>query len=228
VTAKKYHFNLRLFHRRELPVPTRRGWVVLAVLLILFVWSGSRTVQPFLAVTDIQPGGLLAVAGWLDDYAIHAAVKEYRRGRYEGFFVTGVPLVKGAPLSEYRTYADLGAAVAVSFGMETDAVTAVPARDVQQDRTFASAKALKDWLDAHGRHPASVTVVSHGAHARRTRLLFQKALGSHVKVGVIAVPNQEYDPARWWASSAGVRDVIDETVAYLYARFLFRNSTESR
>jgi hypothetical protein len=40
-------------------------------------------------------------------------------------------------------------------------------------------------------------------------------------VGVIAAPDPEYDANKWWASSSGVRTLIGETIAYLYARFLF-------
>ena len=42
-----------------------------------------------------------------------------------------------------------------------------------------------------------------------------------VKVGVIAIENEEYDPKRWWVSSEGVRTVINETIAYVYALVIF-------
>ena len=47
-------------------------------------------------------------------------------------------------------------------------------------------------------------------------------MGPGVKVGIIAVEPQDYDPRRWWASSAGFRAVTDEAIAYLYARLIFR------
>jgi hypothetical protein len=68
-------------------------------------------------------------------------------------------------------------------------------------------------------------VVTLGAHARRSRLLFQKALGDEFQVGVIAIEDRQFDPNHWWQSSAGVRRVIDELVAYLYARTLFVSMT---
>jgi hypothetical protein len=64
-------------------------------------------------------------------------------------------------------------------------------------------------------------VVKEDAHARRTRLLFPKALGPDVEVGIIAVQTPDYDPKRWWRYSEGVRDVIGESIAYVYARFFF-------
>ena len=43
-------------------------------------------------------------------------------------------------------------------------------------------------------------------------------------VGVISGPDEEYDQRHWWTTSAGVRTVLDEVIAYLYAKFLFHPS----
>jgi hypothetical protein len=63
--------------------------------------------------------------------------------------------------------------------------------------------------------------LTQGAHARRTRLLYQKAFGKNVAVRVIAASNPDYDSAKWWRYSDGVREVISESIAYIYARFFF-------
>jgi hypothetical protein len=42
-----------------------------------------------------------------------------------------------------------------------------------------------------------------------------------VQVGIVALQPRDYDTTRWWVSSAGVRDIISEAVAYLYARLIF-------
>ena len=63
-------------------------------------------------------------------------------------------------------------------------------------------------------------MVSLGVHARRSWFLFEKVFSS-VNVGVIAISPNEYDTSRWWLSSEGVRNVISESIAYLYARFIF-------
>ena len=65
-------------------------------------------------------------------------------------------------------------------------------------------------------------MVSLGCHARRTWLLFERAFeGEDVEIGVISELNRDYDPERWWGSSAGVRAVVGESIAYFYARVLF-------
>jgi hypothetical protein len=132
-----------------------------------------------------------------------------------------VPLEQGAPLSEYKTYAELGAATLLKLGLDRDSVQAVPTPAVRQDRTYASALVLKQWLQQHNAMPAELNLISLGAHARRSRLLFEKAFGQDARVGIIALENQDYDPEHWWKSSQGVRTVTDELIAYGYARLVF-------
>lgn len=130
--------------------------------------------------------------------------------------VTGGPIEAGAPLAEYRTYAERGAAVLQKLGLPAEEVQAVPAPPVRQDRTYAAMITLRHWFEHHGSMPAKVHLVTRGPHARRSRLLMRHALGQHLEVGVTAVPIQEYDTVHWWRSSAGVRDVIGEALAYGY------------
>ena len=64
-------------------------------------------------------------------------------------------------------------------------------------------------------------MITGGPHARRSRLMFEKALGKGVTVGVMAIPANDYDERHWWHSSQGVRIIIGEALAYAYARLLF-------
>jgi hypothetical protein len=194
--------------------------VLLFAVAALVVFS-IRGAYSFLAVNDPVDKGALVVEGWLPDYALQQALTEFGRGHHSQIFVTGGPLANGAPLSEYRTFAELGAATLMRLGLNTNVVQAVPAPRVRLDRTYASAVALKNWLGSHRITETNFDVISLGPHSRRSRLLFEKALGKNYKVGVIAVGNQEYDTNRWWESSSGVRTMVDETVAYVYTRLFF-------
>ena len=209
------------FCRRQCLVPTLRGWLALGLSLGTAAFLGVRQMGPFLSVNDPAPGGVLVVEGWAPDYGLEAAIAEFNRNHYAKLFVTGVPLEQGAPLSEYKTYAELGAAILLKLGLSTNVVQPVPATGVRKDRTFATATSLKHWMQEHGMKPTRVNLMTLGPHARRSRLLFQKALGDGVTVGIIAIPCRDFDPAHWWRSSAGVRVVIAEAMAYAYARFLF-------
>ena len=194
--------------------------MLLFAIAALVVFS-IRGAYSFLTVNDPVDSSALVVEGWLPDYALQEAITEFGRGHYRRIFVTGGPLDNGAPLSEYRTFAELGAATLLRLGLNTNAVQAVPAPKVRLDRTYASAMALKSWLGSHEVADTNFNVISLGPHSRRSRLLFEKALGKGYKVGIIAIENQEYDAKQWWASSAGVRSMLDEIIAYVYARLSF-------
>ena len=87
---------------------------------------------------------------------------------------------------------------------------------MRQDRTYASVIALRDWFQHNRITPTKAHLITRGPHARRSRLLLERVLGEQVQVGVTAVPTPTYDNLHWWRSSAGVRDVIGEALAYAY------------
>jgi hypothetical protein len=214
-----------LLRRRESWFLTCRGWLLLVVILTGLVVMPGRKLSSFLSVNAPVQADALVVEGWAPDYALAAAISEFKRNSYTRLYVTGGPLLSGAPLSEYKTYAELGAATLLRLGLSEQAVQAVPAPPMRKDRTFTSAVAFKDWLQQHKTSPKGINVISVGPHARRTRLLFEKALGNEPQVGIISIEDQDYDPRHWWKSSHGVRAVIDESIAYGYARLFFRAST---
>jgi hypothetical protein len=217
---------LGLFRRRACWFPTWRGALVLLALMAALGWAGLVNLHPFLAVTAPVPARVLVVEGWGNDGQMQRAVAEFRGQGYERVCVTGLPLERGEPLAEYRTWAEHGAERLRRYGLASNVVVAVPGPAVAQDRTFASALALRQWFEANGGVPPALNVITGGPHARRTRWLFQRAFGDRTTVGVIAHPDPGYNPARWWRSSAGVRQVVGETMAWLYARCLFRPDEE--
>ncbi len=124
-------------------------------------------------------------------------------------------------LSGYSNYADMCLGTLLKLGLSSNVVAAVPAPFVWQDRTYAAAVALRQWWRAHGMAPSHVNLFTLGPHARRSRLLFERALGAGVTVGVVAFPPWHYDTRHWWRSSSGFRDVTGELIAYAYVRVFF-------
>jgi hypothetical protein len=226
VTGQKKCLGL-LCHRPCL-VPTWRGWLALLLVLTAVSVFVVRGAYGFLAVNDPLPGGLLVIEGWAPDYTLAEALPELKRRPYEGVFVTGGPIENGRPLLKYRTYAELGAAILEGMGMAREAIHVIPAPAAIRDRTFASAIALKEWLRASGIASKRINILGTGPHSRRTRLVYQKAFGDEVQIGVVATPEINFDPERWWASSQGFRVVINEMIGYGYARFLFSPRNEAK
>jgi DUF218 domain. len=199
-----------------------KGWLVIGLLVIgLAIWSACG-VYPFLAVTHRVDTDTLVVEGWVHQYAIRAAINEFRAGHYQRVFTTGGPVVgMGGYINDYNTSASLGAGRLRAEGFSPDLVQMVPSRVSDRDRTYSAAIALRDWFTEHHVAVHGINVVTEDVHARRSRLLFQEALGPGVKIGIVAVPNPDYDARRWWRYSEGVKDVVSEGVAYVYAKLLF-------
>jgi len=215
-----------LLRRRQLVVPTWRGWLVFLLLAgVCGVLIGRKTYS-FLAVTDSKPGGYLVVEGWAPDYVLQQAIGEFNHQTYQKLFTIGGPIEHGAPLSEFKTYAEMAAATLAKMGADTNRLQAAPAPLVRQDRTYAAAVALKKWLIEHNLPATNINVLSVGPHGRRSRLMFEKAFGKDAEVGIISVAPFEYNQSDWWRSSPGVRGVTSEFLAYLYARIIFHPSKD--
>jgi hypothetical protein len=213
-----------LFRRRQCPVPTLRGWALLLLGAVAVAALAVREVYPFLAVNDPQPGGVLVIDGAEDDPALKGAIAEFHRHHYDKLCVTGGPLLTGTLLSKYSNYAAQGASRLLQLGLGADAVQAVPATRARSDPAYQEAVCLGDWFRQHEIRPHTVNLLVEGPSARRTRLMFEKALGKGVRVGVVALRPRNYDPDRWWRSSEGVRVVIGEVLGYGYARCFFRKA----
>ena len=130
-----------LLERRPCWRLSPRGWTVVALAALVSAAIFIRCVHPFLAVNAPVDAKVLVVEGWVEDYAIKDAVREFNEHDYQHVYVTGTPIERGAPLSEYKTYAALGAAALKHLGIPTNRLQSVPAPDVQRDRTYASALA---------------------------------------------------------------------------------------
>jgi len=216
-------FAFSLLRRREAILPTWRGWLVLVILLAAGARGFLAWVHPFLAVTAPVGGEILAVEGWIPDYALRQALKEFRSRRYARLVTTGGPVPMGMAFSYQGNYARLAAATLRSFGLSPDSIVEIPSPPVRKDRTFTEGVAVAGWLKKSGFDCRSLDLFSFSTHARRSRLLYRLALGKGVRVGVFAPLDVDYDPDRWWTSSDGFRRVTDEWLAYLYAALIFRD-----
>ena len=211
--------RIRLIHRQEKWTLTVQGWgVTLLSIAALMIFTITH-IHPFLAVTSPIVADVLVVEGWIADYALKQASAEFESGSYRQIITTGIPLERGSYLAEYKNYAELSAATLKALGLAKEKLVAIPTPDVIKDRTYASAVAIRQWLSKSNLNVKSINLYTFDVHARRSWMLFKQVLAPKIKVGVIAAETLDYDPNKWWSSSAGVRTVIDETIAYIYALF---------
>ncbi|HEY1787945.1 MAG TPA: ElyC/SanA/YdcF family protein [Verrucomicrobiae bacterium] len=211
-----------LFVRKERWGLSWRGWLVSVVAVLLVGFFVFFEIHPFLAVTHRENSNVLVVEGWVHEYATIAAVREFNDGHYQQVYTTGGP-VDGLPeyVNDFQTSASVGADLLKKDGLSDHLIQMVPSHVMDRDRTYSSAVALRNWFHDHNVSVQSFNVLTEDAHARRTWLLFQEAFGKDVKVGIISIPDPGYDATHWWRYSEGVRDMIGEGLAYLYAKFFF-------
>ena len=205
--------------RKECWTLSRPAKLFLVVACAVAMLATVRFIHPFLTTTNRVQGEFLVVEGWVPTYALNEAVVLFNDGGYRKVLTSG-----GTVSDEWipaDTYAAWAATRLKKIGMKSDLIQPIPCLVSLRDRTYNSALAVKKWLQDNDPAVKSIDVVTLGPHARRTRLLFQMALGNKITVGVIAVEDRDYDPAHWWRTSEGVRTVIGEGIAYLYARLWF-------
>ena len=216
--------SFRVTTIRERRVLTATGWVALSMVLGLVLVSMILFIHSFLAPIKPVEGGVLVVIGQFSDYSLKEIKDRFEEGHYKLLVTVGGKYTTGHPMAQYKSEADWTASRLNAQGVLLGKIIPVSITIYpRKDRTYYKALAVQKRLKKAGFAQASIDVVSFGVHARRSWLLFEKVFSS-VDVGVIAIPPNNYDTSRWWLFSEGVRSVISESVAYLYARFIFSPS----
>ncbi len=215
-----------LVRRREKWTLSMRGWLAFFSFLTISAVTILFSIHSFLAVTDRVESEYLVVEGWIPNYALKESITEFRSKPYRLMFTVGCDILNGVNIEPGENHADYAASRLKWLGMEGDSIRSVPAHVEYRNRTYQSALELRKYIETHHLSVTNFNVVTVGPHARRSRLLFQKAFEGKAEVGIIAVEDREYEPARWWKYSEGVREVISESVAYFYARVIFHAGNE--
>jgi hypothetical protein len=172
----------------------RGAAITMALGLVVFM-----TVHRFLAVSRPTGEGILVVEGWIPSESLRDAAHVFQGGSYRYLVVVGGPL-------------DAADAVA------KDRIVRIALPPTSADRTFATAKAFKQWLLSSGETICCVDVYTVGVHARKSWITFQSVLGGTYKTGVIAGPELSYKSDYWPASPRGLWLVARNLSGYLYSK----------
>jgi hypothetical protein len=209
----------QLARRRTIWWPTFFGWACLVVIASSpLVWWCVHG-ESFFSLTERHPADILIVEGWIGHEGMYAAKAEFEQGGYQYIITSGGPMNNRWAAQRWN-YAVESNEFLVRLGVPPDRIIQAPAPDTDNHRTFESALAVQQILQKHGLHPAAVNIFTLGVHARRSRLVFAKALTSSTKVGVISWIPKDYHDGFWWKSSERSLELIKETVGYLFELFL--------
>lgn len=201
--------------------PTWLGWILIATLITAVFAGCLANLYGFLAPDKPPHEGLFVVEGWIHDFALDDAVRIYRAGHYSKIICTGVPIETGSYIQAFKSYPEMTTARLIHLGIKPSEIITAIGEDTKKDRTYVAATAMRENLMAYNITETNVHLITTGPHGRRSRLLFQKALGKDYNVGVTCLEDSGYDPEHWYAYSQGVRVVLGEFIAYTYAKFFF-------
>lgn len=180
------------------------GLVTSMLVLALF----TMRVHPFLATSAPVRADIMVVEGWVPAYVLDRAIIEFQRGGYRHMFVAELE-----PAASERS--ESSADYLVRHGIDPAVITVAAAPNTRWNRTSRMAQTVSLAIRSTGQQPIGVNVITLGPHGRQSRLAYRRMLGPETPVGVITVPKDDYDPARWWANDAGVRKTLKDLAGWL-------------
>lgn len=191
--------------------------IILVVISYKITTSLLIATHSFLALTQPVEAEVLIVEGWLFDYMLEDAAKEIKNNNYEIVITTGEKRVLNGShkYNKFTNTANCCKHRLALLGIDNSKIIAIPADKIKLEHTYNTALAIKKWVDAN--NVKTVNVFTGGAHGRKSQVLFQKALGRDIKVGIISCKIKHYDSAHWWTSSRGIWNTFRYFAGYLYA-----------
>ncbi len=214
--------NYFLINKKERWGLSLYGWLVLVIIIILTLFIGFRNIFSILAPVHREKTDVLVLEGFISDYVLKDAMKEFTNNHYKLLITTGTPLEYGDLLAPYRNTARVAGMSLLRLGFDSTKLIMIGTDEIRNDRTYNSAIRLKKWIRANRPDIKAINLMTMSVHGGRSWLLFEAALGDSISVGIISVPNFYYGPANWWRSSKGVRETVNELIGYFYVRFFFR------
>jgi hypothetical protein len=191
------------------------SFLILAVLCFFNIY-------PFLAIQKpISNANILVVDGWMNDSLFSEAVVKFKEGNYSLVLVPGSNMDRSLFFPGMKSVCEVSSVVLMYKGIPSEKIVPVYFKKVAKDRTFQSAIAVIKWMETHNLKHVALNLFTQSTHARRSWFLYKKAFDGKFKIGIIASQPDDYISKQWWKTSNGVRSVIDETVAYIYAFIFF-------
>ena len=209
-----------LFRKRQIYFPTLLGWLVLLLFISAPLLLLLRQLGGFLSEQSPVGSGALVIEGWVDRAGFANAVKLYREKHYALLLTTGGPYFLDCERDD-PLYRDQVAKLAAANGLKPGELVVIRVPDAPVDRTFRAGIERRRWLQSQTPLLTHVDVLSEGPHARRTRILYERALGDAYVVGIIAAA-PAYDLQHWWRSSEGARHVMSEAFAWAWVACCYR------
>jgi hypothetical protein len=211
-----------LFNRRERWGLSIYGWIVIVFVISLLLYGGFRNLFSLLSPVHREQTKVLVLEGYVSDYVLLDAMREFNNNHYSLMITTGTPLENGDFLSPWHNSARVAGMSLIKMGFDSTKLVMIATDEFRNERTYNSAVSLKRWIRANRPDIRAINLITMSVHGARSRMLFRSALGDSIRVGIISIPNSYYGPDNWWKSSKGFRETMNEAIGYFYVRFFFR------
>ncbi len=187
----------------------------------LWFWYWFTNLAKFLNLCAPIEADTLVIEGWVPDKTLAQAAQIFWQEGYKTIITTGPPVDYGYFLSEYKTQAQLSAATLEHLGIPESKIIPLSCPTVEKFRTYTSALAVKQFYESQPFKPRRINLFSSSCHARRSWYIYHQLFAAaNIAVGVVATKPYNFDPDHWWKTSAGVRTVVGEFIAYSYVRLV--------
>lgn len=210
---------MKLFKPKTIWWPTWQGWALLFLILagssIIFFLNAHR----FLAVTKrVSNADILVVEDWVanKNVFLKATIHEFKEGHYRYLLFTGTKDTDNQDNSPQHIRKSPVVNRLVALGVPQEQIIEHFAPATESHRSATMARAVRDALRQNGIQSKGVNVIAPATHARKTWLVYRRALAPEVPAGIIAVLPGGYDPDRWWESSQSAKWVLGNYAGLIY------------
>ncbi|OVE73415.1 hypothetical protein BVX93_01720 [bacterium B13(2017)] len=214
----KEEYKARIVAERKINKIKIKIYIILVSIFLSLSLIVFFNIHDFLSVNKPIKADVMIVDRCFPVDKLKIINEDFIKCNYQIIITTGKPVKN----KHYKTHAEHVRNELIKLGLDEEHIKDIPTALVEKDRTYTSAVKIKDWMDNSNIASKTINIYSYGVHSRRSLYLYQKAFGSNYNIGIISLENDRYNLKRWWKSSIGVRTIIDETIAFLYAVFLFR------
>ncbi|MBU0731078.1 MAG: YdcF family protein [Proteobacteria bacterium] len=191
--------------------------IIILVFFSTFGLAYAFNIYPFLVINQPVNGEILVVEGWIPSALLEQAAELFNHGSYTMIASVGGPSTGETADRIEQTDAYRGKNELIEFGVPAEKIVAVPVWELKQNRTFTTAKAFSLWLNEVKPSVKKIDVFTASVHGRKSRLLFRRALGDSVQVGIISANSEESEDKFWFRSKRMLYLIPRNTLGYLYA-----------
>ncbi|WPP50126.1 carbohydrate-binding domain-containing protein [Catalinimonas niigatensis] len=117
----------------------------------------------------------------------------------------------------FDSRAGSSAEVLIAEGIPAHLIHTIDAPRVSINKTYTTAEAVAKWLKEEDDNLRKINLITESTHARRSWMLYKKAIPKPVEVGVIASIRNPNIADNWWKSNGNRRYVVSQTVKFWYA-----------